>query len=83
MPSHKPSWSTLRSEVIRLVLPQRIKSASLSCPINACLQDSALGESSSLSVGGDARCRIRRKGVAIVAESDEPGRIVARMEWLS
>lgn len=63
IPSHIPSWSTLRRPVIRLVLPHLIKSASFSWPMKDCLQPSALGLSKILSVGGDARCKIRRSGV--------------------
>jgi hypothetical protein len=35
--------------------------------MNACLQASAFGASSSLSAGGDARCRISRSGTVCVA----------------
>lgn len=61
--SHIPSCSACRRPVIRFVFPHRRKSASFSCPMNACLHDSMFGDKRSLSVGGAARCRIRRKGV--------------------
>src|SRR6266403_5362683 len=79
MPSHIPSCSALRRPVIRFVLPQRRKSASFNWPINACLHASALGDSCSLSFGGVARWRVRRKGTAWArAEPEAPEREAVR-----
>jgi hypothetical protein len=81
-PSHMPSCSTFLSEVILLVLPQRMKSASFNCAMKACLQDSALGDSSSLSVGGDARCSMSLSGV-VWEVGGGPARIEEDMRLLS
>ena len=64
MPSHKASWSAIRREVILLVLPHRMKSASFNWFIKACLQESIVDDKNSLSFGGAARWRIKRIGVA-------------------
>ena len=48
--------------------------------MNACLHASALGASSNLSVGGEARWSVRRKGTACErVGADAPGREVARV----
>ena len=66
---------------MRLVFPHRIKSASFSCPMNACLHASALGARSSFSVGGEARWRMRRRGVK--NEGAALGRADSVIVWLS
>lgn len=58
-----------------------MKSASFSCPMKACLHDSALGESSSFSVGGEARCNTSRRGVDMLGA--EEARREAVIVWLS
>ena len=87
IPSHIPSCSALRRPVMRFVFPHRMKSASLSWPMNACLQASAEGGSRSFSVGGDARWRISFNGATCMLipdpEAGAPGRIEADMIWLS
>ena len=45
-----------------------MKSASFNWFMNACLQASSVGAKNSLSLGGAARCRIRRIGVAMDVE---------------
>lgn len=83
-PSHIPSCSAFLSPVMRLVLPHRMKSASFSWPMNACLHASALGDNSSLSVGGEARCKMSWSGV--VWEVEAPCgmvRMLDEMMWLS
>lgn len=82
MPSQRPSCSALRRPVMRFVFPQRMKSASFIWPMKACLHASALGEISSLSVGGDARCRISRRGTP-VEDDDGAERAVFDIVWLS
>ena len=81
IPSQSPSCSAFRRPVMRLVFPQRMKSASLSWPMNACLHASALGERSSFSVGGEARWRVRRRGVKALGGAW--GRADWEMVWLS
>lgn len=92
MPSHIPSWSALRRPVMRLVFPHRMKSASLSWPMNACLHASADGGRRSFSVGGDARWRMSLSGVisrsGLLPEPPPEGtaesvRTEAEMVWLS
>ena len=72
---------------MRFVFPHRMKSASFSWPMNACLQESAEGGRRSFSVGGDARWRISFNGATGML-SPEPeagavGRIEADIIWLS
>jgi len=68
MPSQSPSWSTFLKPTIRRVFPHRMKSASLSWFMKACLQASIVEDRKSLSLGGAARCSISRMGVAIDVE---------------
>lgn len=80
IPSQMPSCSALRRLVIRFVLPQRMKSASFNCPMNACLHASALGTSNNLSAGGSARWRTNLSGTGSAVGL---GLVVAAIVWLS
>ena len=82
IPSHSASCSAFLSPVIRFVFPHRMKSASFIWPMNACLHASGLGESNSLSVGGDTRCRSSLNGAP---DWDDDGALRAEdvIVWLS